>query len=168
MYAWRRQDPQSRPPLLQTWARQSREPGDPAQQLLRDEASVSYRQMLCQSTGSTFSESSEGHNYCNLLTILMYNTTILNCHSTCKHFPYVIMFLVISVFTAFELLSVFFFYIIAALWLYAWDDLASFPHTVLIKVCFKLDYHAVSMYVCNRKKNIVVVQCNSSLQNTCC
>lgn len=41
MYAGGGQDSQPRPPLLQTRARQGGEPGDPAEQLLRDEACVS-------------------------------------------------------------------------------------------------------------------------------
>lgn len=40
MYAWRGQDSEPRPPLLQTRAWQSGEPGHPAEQLLRDETSV--------------------------------------------------------------------------------------------------------------------------------
>lgn len=41
MYAWRGKDPEPRPPLLQTWAWESREPGHFAEQLIRDETSVS-------------------------------------------------------------------------------------------------------------------------------
>lgn len=42
MHAWGGQDSEPRPPLLQARAWQSGEPGDAAQQLLRDEACVSY------------------------------------------------------------------------------------------------------------------------------